>query len=67
VYRDPQLATRRAILKLNNAEGFAYPTTLLVDQNGVIRSIWVGYSPGIGERMHGEIAELLAATKGSAP
>jgi cytochrome c biogenesis protein CcmG, thiol:disulfide interchange protein DsbE len=61
VHRDPMLTTRLEVLRLNEEQGFAYPTTLLIDQQGIVRGVWVGYSPGIAEKMRKRIDGLLAA------
>jgi cytochrome c biogenesis protein CcmG, thiol:disulfide interchange protein DsbE len=59
VHRDPTLMTRHELEKLNQSEGFAYPTTVLVDQQGVIRGVWVGYHQAVVEQMRLKIDELL--------
>lgn len=59
VHQDPQFAAAQSLLKLTGDPNFSFPTTVLVDQQGVIRSIWVGYRPGIAKEMRQRIAELL--------
>jgi hypothetical protein len=66
VHRDPTLATRNEFLRLNRSQGFAYPTTVLIDEKGIVRGVWIGYVPGISQRMKRKIEALLAA-KGSDP
>jgi thiol-disulfide isomerase/thioredoxin len=59
-YFDPQGYTRREVDKVAGFEG--YPTTLVLDRQGVIRGMWVSYEPGT-ERHIGElVAKLLAET-----
>lgn len=59
VHRDPQFATGQALLELNNEKDFAFPTTVLLDKKGVIRSLWIGYHPGIAKEMRQRVDELL--------
>jgi len=61
VHRDPMLTTRTEFLRLNQETGFSYPTTVLLDQQGIVRGVWIGYSPGIAEKMRKQIDILLAA------
>lgn len=57
-YADPGQRARWAV---NQAVGFeGYPTTLLIDRQGVIRKTWVGYTPGVEKEMQRAIEELLA-------
>lgn len=44
-YYDPDDMTRAAVDRVIGFEGF--PTTVLLDRNGVIRAIWAGYRPGL--------------------
>jgi thiol-disulfide isomerase/thioredoxin len=44
-YTDPSGATRAHVAELGGfGNSFGYPTTIIVDQSGVIRGIWVGVS-----------------------
>ncbi len=54
-YADPGHRTRRAI-----GFDYSYPTTLLVDRQGVIRKKWVGYRPGTEKEMEQAVEQLLA-------
>ena len=36
------------------------PKTVVIDQKGIIRHVHVGFSPKIGNRLKGEIQNLLA-------
>jgi len=53
-YADPGWVTRRALDEVDEFRG--YPTTLVMDRQGVIRGVWVGFRP----RMPREIDRLLA-------
>lgn len=59
VHQDPQFTTARALLELSGEQNFAFPTTVLLDQQGTIRSLWIGYRPGIAKEMRQQVAELL--------
>jgi cytochrome c biogenesis protein CcmG/thiol:disulfide interchange protein DsbE len=63
IYRDTQFTAREEIRRLNQNDDFAFPTTVLLDPQGVIRAVWIGYKPGVGEEMRGQIENLLRATK----
>lgn len=60
-YHDPNEATRRAVDKLIDFQGF--PTTLLLDRAGVIRAIWVGYHPGLETEIEAHVGKLLSEKK----
>lgn len=59
VHLDPQGATRLAAANANGAEWIGYPTTVLIDSEGVIRGFWSGYSPAVIRQQRSEIAKLL--------
>ena len=40
----------------------AYPTTLLLDPQGVIRAVWIGYRTGNNQQMATQINRLLDPT-----
>ena len=43
------------------ADGFqGYPTTLVLDRQGIIRGMWVGYQRGYEQQIEKLVAELLA-------
>lgn len=57
-YADLGATTRQAV---DQAVGFqGYPTTLLLDRQGVIRQTWVGYSPGVEKEIEERIERVLA-------
>ena len=53
VYADPDARTRRAVQQTVGFDG--YPTTLVLDSQGVVRGVWTGYGPGDET----EVAELV--------
>ena len=60
-YWDPAYTTRRAFDKVGRLEGF--PTTFLMDRQGVIRHVWVGHSSQLSEQVESGIRELLGPAK----
>jgi thiol-disulfide isomerase/thioredoxin len=60
-YADEGMVTRRNLAMVLGEAGFGYPTTIVLDQNGVIRAVWVGYDPRIGDEIKQIVNELLAA------
>jgi thiol-disulfide isomerase/thioredoxin len=61
-YADQYGATRRAVSRVASLDDsdFSYPTTVLLDQQGVIRGYWEGYSLSGIDEMQGLIEKLLA-------
>ena len=59
VYRDSEHTSRNELQDLNKSRDFPFPTTVLLDQQGVIRAWWTGYSPGVSEQMRELIEKLL--------
>jgi len=57
-YADPNQVTRLAFDELERFAG--YPTTILIDREGIIRAVWVGYRPGVEREMRCQIDSLLA-------
>jgi thiol-disulfide isomerase/thioredoxin len=58
-YADRAEGTRRAVSMALDESGFGFPTTLVLDQAGIIRGVWVGYKPGIGDELKQLVGELL--------
>lgn len=56
-YADPGGVTRDAYDRVGQFQGF--PTTFLLDRDGVIRAVWVGYLPGTVDEMETEAKRLL--------
>lgn len=59
VYRDSEFTTRAEFKELNKANDFPFPTTMILDQQGVVRALWIGYQQGSGEKMRDLIEQLL--------
>jgi thiol-disulfide isomerase/thioredoxin len=57
-YADPRGVTRAAVKQLGAWS--VYPTTILLDGQGVVRALWTGYGPGVIEDMEKRIVHLLA-------
>jgi thiol-disulfide isomerase/thioredoxin len=56
-YADPDSISREAV---RAAVGFTgYPTTILLDRQGTIRRVWVGYQPGTEKEISAAVEELL--------
>ena len=58
VYYDPDSAMIKAIAPLIDFQSF--PTTVLLDRQGVIRAVWVGYRSGIENRIEQQVDKLLS-------
>jgi cytochrome c biogenesis protein CcmG/thiol:disulfide interchange protein DsbE len=56
-YVDPGGVTRNSFSKIADFRGF--PTSFIMDGNGVVRKIWVGYDPNVIVEMHEMIEQLL--------
>ncbi len=57
-YADPTMTTRNAFDQVAGIKG--YPTTFLLDREGVIRAVWEGYAPGLVDKMEQRVRDLLA-------
>ncbi len=59
-YKDPGEYSRRAVGIVAGVEGFrGYPTTLVLDRQGIIRGVWFGYRAGYEQQIEKLVAELL--------
>jgi cytochrome c biogenesis protein CcmG/thiol:disulfide interchange protein DsbE len=58
VYYDPDSASVIAIDPLIGFQGF--PTSVLLDRQGVIRAVWVGYRSGIEDEIEQQVDKLLS-------
>ena len=56
-YADPEQITRNAVDDIGRFSG--YPTTLLLDRQGVVRAIWIGYEPGVENEMVRQLEKVL--------
>jgi thiol-disulfide isomerase/thioredoxin len=59
VYYDPGGHSRGVLVASADLEGFGYPTSLLVDQDLVIRGVWVGYNLGMEDDVERVVRRLL--------
>ncbi len=59
-YADPTTTARRQFVSLMQGQGMAYPTTILIDSQGIIQATWVGVPPGGVETIRKRVNELLA-------
>lgn len=57
IYADPDGVTRRAYDEVGGLEGF--PTTFLLDRQGIIRNVWIGYYSGTERQMERMVQNLL--------
>jgi cytochrome c biogenesis protein CcmG/thiol:disulfide interchange protein DsbE len=57
-YADPRQETRTAVSQVAGFNG--YPTTLILDREGVIRGVWKGYSTDAPGQMESLINRLLS-------
>jgi thiol-disulfide isomerase/thioredoxin len=58
-YADQNRASRHAMTVALDLEDFAYPTTLVLDRQGKVRGLWIGYAPGSEREMRSLIQDLL--------
>lgn len=56
-YSDPNETTRAAFDQVAGLRVF--PTTCVIDREGLIRGVWRGYSPGVTREIKGLVEELL--------
>lgn len=58
-FRDPFEISRQHLAQRVKLDEFFYPTTVLLDRNGIIRAMWVGYVQGDEITMRQVIEEQL--------
>jgi hypothetical protein len=58
-YADPGATSRQAVLMATGEESFAYPTTIVLDRQGAIRGLWVGFSRSAVLEMRNLVERLL--------
>jgi thiol-disulfide isomerase/thioredoxin len=61
VYCDPGAQLRRQLIEKRRANGFSFPTTVIIDTTGAIRGIWEGFLAGDERQMEELIRQLLDA------
>ena len=62
VYSDIQGISRWALLQSGRSDSFAFPTTVVLDRQGVIQGVWVGYASGYEQGMGNLVDRLLDAS-----
>jgi thiol-disulfide isomerase/thioredoxin len=60
-YVDLSGDNRKLLARLGAMEFFGYPTTVLLDRNGIIRGVWEGYEDGFDMQMDQMVSQLLKA------
>jgi hypothetical protein len=60
-YADPQGVTRMSVAKRLGQPNIYYPTSMLIDTQGIVRGVWEGYHPTGVEEMNTMIDELRNA------
>jgi hypothetical protein len=58
-YADQNGNSRQAMIAALGLDGMAYPTTLVLDQQGAIRGFWQGYHASAAREMSDLIERLL--------
>ena len=58
-YMDRGAMTRHTLMVAGQLEGFAYPTTVLLDRQGIVRGIWLGYHRAQDAEIRASIEEVL--------
>lgn len=58
VYADPDAETRRALYEIGAFDD-GYPTTIVLDRQGVLRGVWMGFVDGDQKEMRSLVAQLL--------
>lgn len=62
-YYDPGNRTYAAMQHLLGMKQSAFPLSVLVDQQGLIKAVWVGYRPGLESEMERYIDDALIETE----
>ncbi|MGN6134155.1 MAG: TlpA family protein disulfide reductase [Aureliella sp.] len=58
-YADPAGMSRVQIAMLMADGSLPYPSTLVLDRNGIIAGVWIGYAPGGMEEVAATVKKLL--------
>lgn len=61
IYRDPHGKTMSTIARQAELGSFNFPTTLVIDREGSIRALWIGYGTGLERQFRDAVADALAA------
>lgn len=59
-YADPSGATRMAYARVAGKRQIDLPTTVVIDRQGIIRGVWIGYRPSQEKYISELISKLLA-------
>ena len=62
-YFDPGETTRLAVQSLLRTPFFSYPTTLVLDEGGIVRGAWTGYRAGDEREVEALVTKLLSARR----
>ena len=58
-YYDPGGVTRMTLMQDLELAGFSFPTTVLVDREGAVQALWIGYQPGTEAQMEKTVKKFL--------
>ena len=61
-FRDPYQRFAEHLQRVAKLDGFVFPTSLVIDEKGVIRGIWAGYLPGEERQIHALLERTLRET-----
>ena len=56
---DPGAVTRLTLMEDLRLPEFNFPTTVLLDREGAVQALWVGYKPGVAAEMEKQIKKQL--------
>jgi thiol-disulfide isomerase/thioredoxin len=62
-YRDPHQQSAKHLVQAARLDGFVFPTSVVVDESGIIRGLWQGYAPGDERQIQRVIESTLLAGK----
>jgi thiol-disulfide isomerase/thioredoxin len=63
-FRDPRGRTQRALVAAARLDGFAYPTTIVLDREQRIRGLWIGYHPSYVRQIRSAVKATLGEPTG---
>lgn len=59
-YFDPGEVSRQSLIEAARLRKFGYPATVLLDREGVIQALWIGYDPSFEQEMEEAVRSALA-------
>jgi thiol-disulfide isomerase/thioredoxin len=62
-YRDPFQKSAKHLVQAAKLDGFVFPTSVVVDESGVIQGLWQGYAPGDERQIQRVIEAALLVRK----